>query len=351
MKTISKDMKKETRPRKHGFFAALKRVLKWFGVAIIAAVILGIVYQTIATESDRRSFAPPGNPIDVEGHKMHIYCMGSGSPTVVLEAGGYSFSAEWNWVQHQLASTQRVCAYDRAGNGWSEPGPAPRTALQIVGELHTLLAKANIPGPYVLAGHSFGGILNRVYASQYPGEVLGIVLVDTAYTTLQFTSAADYDQWKRDNDLLNAPLWALARVGVVRFLNASAFQGNGYNPQTVAELTAFRSTNQAFDTYYAEGIAVAWQDQQAFANAKINDLPLMVLWATILPRKLTPAEEDRLALLQKEVATYSSNSETRYIQGSDHGSILGTEAYAQQVTQGILDVISAAQTGGKLAQH
>jgi pimeloyl-ACP methyl ester carboxylesterase len=350
MSTLSEGMKNQPHLRKHRIFYRFLRGLKLFGIVVITILILGFVYQMIATEVDRHNFPPPGILVDVDGHKMHILCIGNGSPTVILEAGGFSFSSEWNWVQQQLASSNRVCAYDRAGNGWSEPGPAPRTAQQIVGELHTLLTKANIPGPYVLVGHSFGGILNRVYAAQYPGEVLGIVLVDTAYNVLQFTSVADYEQWKRDNDLLNAPLWALIRVGAARFINANAFQGYGYNTESVAELVAFRSTNQSFDTYYSEGIAVAWQNQQSFANAHLGNLPLMVLWATTLPRKLTPAEEERLASLQKEVAGFSSNSETRYIQGSDHGSIIGTEQYAQQVTQGILDVIAAAQKAEGLAK-
>jgi pimeloyl-ACP methyl ester carboxylesterase len=330
----------------------MKRGLKWSAIALLTLIFLGCVYQVLATEIDRRNFPSPGVLVDVDGHKMHIYCLGQGSPTVVLEAGGYSFSSEWYWVQQQLAPTHRVCTYDRAGYGWSEPGPSPRTALRIVAELHTLLAKANISGPYVLAGHSFGGILNSVYASQYPDEVQGIVLVDTAYASaIKFADESEYKQWKRDNDLLNAPLWALTRTGLGRFLNASAFQGNGYSSQALAELVAFRSTNQAFDTYYAEGIAVAWDNQQSFATANAGKLPLMVLWATILPRKLTPPEEVRLASLRQSVSTLSSNSKTRYVEGADHGSIIGNEQFARQVTMAILDVINVAQTGKWLAQH
>ena len=333
-------------------FSIFKRGSLWIGLGILALVVLGCAYQMIATEVDKRRFPPPGLLIDVDGHQMHIDCAGEGSPTVILEAGGFSFSSEWYWVQQELVSTQRVCAYDRAGNGWSEPALSPRSAQQIVDELHTLLEKANITGPYILVGHSFGGILNGVYAVQYPNEVKGIVLVDTAYANaLRFHDENDYLQWRHANDLLNAPIWVLTWTGVSHLINSGAFAGYGYPPQIAARLAAFRSTNQAFDAYYAEGIASTWENQQPFASIQLGDQPLIVLWATILPRQLTREEQARLVAFQKEVAAYSSNSETRYIQGADHGSILGNELYARQVTEAIRDVIQAAQNGGNLAQH
>jgi pimeloyl-ACP methyl ester carboxylesterase len=350
MASDSKDGNRSPHARRRSFFSIIKRGLKWFGIAVLGLIALGCVYQVASTEIDKRNFPPPGEMVEVDGHLLHIHCMGEGSPAVILEAGGYSFSAEWYWVQQQIAPTHRVCAYDRAGNGWSEPGPAPRTALRLVAELHTLLQQAGIAGPYVLAGHSFGGILNSVYATRYPDEVSGVVLVDTAYASaLHFDQASDYEQWKRDNDLLNAPLWALSRTGVVRLINAGSFRGYGYPPAATDQLVALRSTDQAFDTYYAEGIATTWENQASFASAHIGNRPLMVLWATVLPRQLTPDEQARLTALQQGVAALSSNSATRYVEGSDHGSIIGTEQYARQVTQAILDVIEAAQTGGRLA--
>jgi pimeloyl-ACP methyl ester carboxylesterase len=125
--------------------------------------------------------APPGRLIDVGGWRIHLNCTGEtrvGRPIVVLEAGVGAFSVEWSLVQPGVAALGRVCSYDRAGSGWSEWGPHPRTMQQIVYELHTLLARAGEQPPYVLVGASYGGWLARWYHLTYPGEVAGLVLVD-----------------------------------------------------------------------------------------------------------------------------------------------------------------------------
>jgi pimeloyl-ACP methyl ester carboxylesterase len=122
---------------------------------------------------------PPGKLVDIGGYRLHIQCTGKGSPTVVLEAGSGDFSVDWGLVQPEAARFARVCSYDRAASAWSDPGPTPRTMKQEVYELHTLLRKTGIRGPYVLVGHSYGGLLTRLYARQYPREVAGMVLVDS----------------------------------------------------------------------------------------------------------------------------------------------------------------------------
>ena len=127
---------------------------------------------------------PPGLLVDVGGWRLHLYCTGeakSSDPTVILEAGTGDFSVEWSLVQPKLATFVRVCSYDRAGTGWSELGPHPRTMHQIVYELHVLLDKAGVRAPYVLVGQSYGGWLVRLYASKYRSEVVGMVLVDGGF--------------------------------------------------------------------------------------------------------------------------------------------------------------------------
>lgn len=130
---------------------------------------------------DENKYLPIGKMVDVGGYRLHINSTGTDGPTVVLDAGIGCHSLEWALVQPEIAKFTKVCSYDRAGYGWSDESPLERTSANIAVELHTLLHNAGIPGPYILVGHSFGGANIRLYASKYPDEVLGIVLVDSAH--------------------------------------------------------------------------------------------------------------------------------------------------------------------------
>jgi len=135
----------------------------------------------LAQQGAAPPFPPPGRLIDVGGWRLHLHCVGQGKseqPTVILEAGLGDFSVEWSLVQPRVARFARVCAYDRAGDGWSDLGPHPRTLHQIVYELHTLLENANVEPSYVLVGHSYGGWLAQHYTAMYPTDVAGLVLVE-----------------------------------------------------------------------------------------------------------------------------------------------------------------------------
>jgi len=144
-------------------------------VLLVVAFEMALAAQTIP---------PPGRLVDIGGWRLHLNCTGDakpGEPTVVLEAGGGDFSVTWALVQPNIAAFARVCSYDRAGSGWSDLGPNPRTMRQAVYELHALLSRASVPPPYVMVGHSFGGFLVRLYATTYPTEVVGLVLVDSSH--------------------------------------------------------------------------------------------------------------------------------------------------------------------------
>src|SRR5688572_2906899 len=160
-----------------------RRLLVWLGGIVAVLLGLGLVgagYESVAEAADARAYPPPGQLVDVGGYRLHINCVGTGSPTVVIDAGWGDWSAVWSsWVQPAAAQTTRVCTYDRAGYGYSEAGPLPRTSERFAQELHTLLQEAQVPGPYVLVGHSLGGALVRVFAQQYAAEVAGVVLIDS----------------------------------------------------------------------------------------------------------------------------------------------------------------------------
>src|ERR1700733_5181884 len=119
-------------------------------IVAMIAVVVGATYQYLGNRRDLQQHPAPGQLVDIGGHRLHLWCTGTGSPVVVLEAGGGGNVLEWNRVQPDVAKTTRVCSYDRAGFGWSELGPNPRTAEQIVSELHALLQAAHVPAPYVL---------------------------------------------------------------------------------------------------------------------------------------------------------------------------------------------------------
>jgi hypothetical protein len=150
-------------------------------VALVATVVVGSSsFNAIAIHWFRAHNPPPGEIYIVNGNKMRMYCTGSGTPTIILEAGLGDDAIVWRGVQPALSKTTRVCAYDRAGLGWSDPLPPPRDADHIAADLHGLLREAKITGPVVLMGHSVGGIYLRDYASRYPENVAGIVFVDSS---------------------------------------------------------------------------------------------------------------------------------------------------------------------------
>src|SRR5580765_2133196 len=158
-----------------------RRILVGFVLVLLIAALAGFIYENVSEARDRRFNPMPGRLVEVDGHKMHILCTGQGGPTVVLDSGlGDSF-VSWRKVQPQIAEFTRVCSYDRAGLGYSEPRDEPRTSRVMASQLHALLQAANIEPPYVLAGHSMAGYDVRLYANAYPSEVVGMVLVDASH--------------------------------------------------------------------------------------------------------------------------------------------------------------------------
>ena len=342
----------KARPRRgRRILRGIGRGLKWLGIGLVALVLLGVTYQTIATEIDRRNYSPRGQLYTINGHQMHIVCKGQGSPTVILQAGGAAESLWWYRVQNQMAEHTRVCAYDRPGMGWSEPTTQPRDALTLVGELHTLLKEAGVPGPYVMAGHSWGAVLTRVYAAQYPQEIAGIALVDSAILLPKhFANQSEFEAWKSSFAGLNVIFGAMTRLGLPRLTDPSVFQNASYPPNIALELVSLRSRNEVVDTNFVEFHAEMWALTEASATAEnLDDLPMAVMWASE-GWASTDAQIGNAPAARAEIATYSSNSVPRLIEGADHLSILGNEQYAQEVTDAILDVIEAAETGEPMAQ-
>ena len=167
---------------------------RWLVVPVIATLLLiavGGAFATVSAATGRTAESATGQMIDVGGHRLYIECTGSGSPTVVLQAGLGASSSSWAGIAPNVAASTTVCAYDRAGHGRSEEAAGPQDGIALATDLHTLLERAGVAGPYVLVGHSSGGPYVRVFAARYPDQIAGMVLLD-AQPADAFTALPDY---------------------------------------------------------------------------------------------------------------------------------------------------------------
>jgi pimeloyl-ACP methyl ester carboxylesterase len=240
---------------------------------------MGALYESAVEARDARTFAPPGRMVDVGGHPLHIDCAGTGSPTVVIDAGWGDWSATWSSsVRPGVAASTRVCTYDRAGYGYSEPGPLPRTADRVARELHTLLERADVPGPYVIVGHSLGGAHARVFAHEYPAEVAGVVLIDSmnpqAATPSSTSAAPAPDESSRGDFFITLP----ARVGALRALAGPLGLKADLAPGVADAYVASWVTPRHWRVWMVdEGRALPRSLAQARAITSLGATPLIVL--------------------------------------------------------------------------
>jgi pimeloyl-ACP methyl ester carboxylesterase len=192
--------------------------LIWIFGLLLLGVAAGALYQKLGLRRDRKLHPPPGRLIDLGTHRLHVLEAGQGSPTIVLEAGLMSTMLSWSEIQRALAQSYRVVSYDRAGLGWSALGPMPRRADGMVEELHTLLERAAIPPPYVLVGHSFGGLMMPLFAARYPQQTAGMVLVDPVVPA-EWNPPSEQDRQRVEiGSTVSRRAALLCRIGIIRFV-------------------------------------------------------------------------------------------------------------------------------------
>lgn len=183
------------------------------------AILAGWVYQQAGTARDKKRHPAPGNLVDVGGRSLHLLAVGEGSPTVVFESGLMSTVLSWQQVQPRIAEITRTVSYDRAGLGWSDPGPAPRDAERIVNELRELLDRDHIIPPFILVGHSFGGLTTRLFAARFPEQVAGLILIDPVVPG-EWNPASEHNQKRiRTGAKILRRAAVLSRWGVLRFVS------------------------------------------------------------------------------------------------------------------------------------
>jgi pimeloyl-ACP methyl ester carboxylesterase len=312
-------------------------------LTVLALASLGGGYQTLGAAADAKAFPMPGRLVDVGGYRLHINCTGEGSPTVVLEPGAGEMSSNHALLSQALSTQTRVCAYDRAGRGWSEPADPVQDGTQIAADLHALLHNANVPGPYVLAGHSFGGLYVQTFAANYPDEVAGMVLIDatnraSAPPTGPVSARAGYDILDR----LTALISILGRVGVAR-LYAPLEDINSLPSQARDEVRANISDPGNLRSTADEYIRANASMEETAALRDFSDKPLVVLTAGI-------GNDSKHEASQNELATLSTNSVHKTIDFASHEAFIIEPDAAAITTQAIQDVVTAVRTGSPLAK-
>lgn len=303
----------------------------WSFKGMVILCVIGFVYQIIKTQRDKKLYPPPGKMIDVGGYRLHINVQGEGKPAVVLDSGLGCSSLNWALVQPKLSESNLVCSYDRAGMGWSEESPNKRTCQNMVDELHTLLHKAAIPSPYILVGHSLGGVNVRLFASKFPSEVAGIVLVDAAHED-QVERLPPPPAQNKLVKLLSSHhfLQFIANIGVMRFLLSLPPVQKMYEmfpESTKKALLATRSTSKCIRASLQEASCLNESLKQLkSSSSNFGNQPLVVITAGKVPMsKETGCSQEWIdgqakvwRELQKELVSKSENSKQLIAENSDH---------------------------------
>ena len=311
-------------------------------IAVLALASIGGGYQTLGEAADANAYPMPGQLIDVGGHRLHLSCTGAGTPTVVLEPGAGEMSSNLGWIAPAVARDTRVCVYDRAGRGWSEPADTAQDGAQIATDLHTLLQRGHVPGPYVLAGHSFGGLYVLTFAARYPNEVAGMVLVDsTAPASAARPGAASLGHGGASNGMsrVSALVSAAARLGLGRLYGQ--FDFGSLPPRSRDEVRASVATPSTLRSTIDEYLQATSSTEQAAALRDFADKPLIVLTAG-------SGHDAAWSTAQNHLARLSTNSVHRVIAGATHEELIANPEDAAATTQAILDVVSSVRSKGAL---
>jgi pimeloyl-ACP methyl ester carboxylesterase len=240
----------------------------------------GLIYQSAASASDLKKYPPLGELYDVGDYKMHLFCTGEGSPTVILEAGAGNPSIGWSVVQSEVEGFTRVCSYDRLGFGWSEPASEPLTREQVANLLHELLQTANVLSPYILVGHSAGGEYIRAYAREYPDEVLGMVFVDSSHEGESLLYPAKFLNFNRYQLLTQKLCQFLSPFGIVRLIKLwSTFLPEALTSTDIGKAVTSTLYRSGYcKAAYAEATVLGSPGQPG-ESGSLGDLPLIVLSA------------------------------------------------------------------------
>ncbi len=317
--------------------------VRWMIYPVVASLAIGAVggmYETASRAHDQNAYPAPGTLYDVGGHRLHLNCSGSGSPTVVLESGLGETSAAWTRITAEVSRTTRVCAYDRAGQGWSDDVDTPQDGLAIAADLHTLLARADESGPYVLVGHSAGGPYIMTFAATYPDEVAGMVLLDSM-SPYEFTELPGFatEQSMMSRGLGVLP--TLARLGVGRILPTSVW--SSLPEPAASQVQAFAASARGMRNMRDEQSMFRTVFEQAKALTSLDSKPLVVVTATESMQK-----NEEWVDLQDRLAALSTNNDHR-VADATHAGLIDDGASFEASVQAIVDAVRSVRTEQPIA--
>jgi pimeloyl-ACP methyl ester carboxylesterase len=299
-------------------------------LALSACGAVGGGYQTVRESFDRRLHPAPGVLIDVGGHWLHLHCAGSGSPTVILESGLGESGAYWGWITAAVARSTKVCVYDRAGRGWSDPASVGQDGFAVTRDLHGLLERAHIQPPFVLVGHSLGAQYVRIFAGRYPEQVAGVVLLD-GQPAEAFEGLPSYPAFYSGFRRVSALLPSLARLGLGRLIPIDRRL-----PQPARNIQwRHHASARLYRSLRDEFAALPTSLAQARSFQSLGERPLVVVTAT----------EEALAgwlPLQVRMAALSTNSSHRFVPYT-HAALVTDQTAAQTSIQAIRDVVRAVR--------
>jgi len=342
------------------------RLLRVVACALLLLMCAGAGYQAYEDHAVPKRYPLPGRMVDVGGYRLRIDCMGTAKPTVVptvvIDGGIGTATMGWTVVQREVAQSNRVCVYDRAGYFASDAGPQPRTSEQMARELHTLLANAGERGPFVLVGHSFGAYTVRVYHALYPSEVAGVVMVDGSQedgeTTLKsLLPAHRVHTLEREQRLLLASEPVTARLGLLRLITKPSGTASDWKlfPPGMKEQAAAWMWRTPFDDVEAQEFArLDESGEQARRSGTLGDLPLVVITARQpwLGPPVTPEDVPAVLAFQKiwvndlqmRLVRLSTNGRQVIAEKSNHGIEFLEPDVVVQAIQGV-----AAESSGVTA--
>jgi pimeloyl-ACP methyl ester carboxylesterase len=314
------------------------RLILYPVVGVLALLAVGGAVETVVEATDGSRSPNGGQLVDVGGHHLFIACSGTGSPTVVLEGGLGQGSDYFALIAPEVATKTRVCAYDRAGHGRSEPAIGSQDGPAIARDLHALLAASGNHGPYILAGHSSGGVYVRFFAAAYPSEVAGVVLLDAQSPHMAPVQSAAQSSGSPMSTLAGA-LPGLARVGVARLLSSVA--SNDLPADVSARRNAFEATPRAASSFAEEFLRLDGILDAAGAFPNLGERPLVVVTAMAGASDGWLDQQDRLA-------TLSTNVSHLVLEDITHDGLIETVAGATAASHAIVAIVTSVRSGTPL---